>query len=617
MEQMSEYLDKITSAQDIKKLTVDELKKLAAEVREFLINSVTETGGHLASNLGVVEITIALLAVFDMPRDKVVWDVGHQSYVYKLLTGRKDGFKSLRTFGGMSGFPKTEESVYDSFNTGHSSTSASAVLGMARARELKGEKYNTIAVFGDGALTGGMMYEAMNDAGRGKAKVIYILNDNAMSISKNVGAISKYLRALRQKPLYFKSKEAVLRFLEKLPRGGAGMARAIRNVKRIIRATVLPTTLFEDLGFDYYGPIDGHDFSSLFTAFEQAKASKKSVLIHLLTKKGKGYALAEGNPQDYHGISANGSVKKKDFSAAFGESIVEVAKKNDKVVAVTAAMPLGTGLDNFREMFKARYFDVGIAEPHAVTMSAGMAISGMVPVVPIYSSFLQRAYDQLIHDVCLQNLHIIFPIDRAGVVGADGETHQGMFDISFLYAMPNMSILSPSCYKELSEMLNYAVNEHRGPIAIRYPRGTEDKENPVPEFSFGKGYILKDGSDVAIFTAGRMIKTAAKTAKILEEKGIRAGIYVLPTIKPLDSEFIKNNARGKKLLITIEDGVESGGFGAAITSVLMPYKDIPELAVKAFPDKSVPHGTVSQLDRMFKMDAESIALFAEEKLNER
>ena len=611
---MSEYLDKITSPQDVKKLTVHELEKLSAEVREFLISSVTETGGHLASNLGVVEITIALLAVFDMPKDKVVWDVGHQSYVYKLLTGRKEGFKTLRTFGGMSGFPKTEESEYDSFNTGHSSTSASAILGMARARDQMGEKYNTIAVFGDGALTGGMMYEAMNDAGRGKSKVIYILNDNAMSISKNVGAISKYLRALRQKPMYFKSKEVVLKFLENLPYGGKGTARAIRHIKRMIRATVLPTTLFEDLGFDYYGPIDGHDFKSLFTAFEQAKSSRKSVLIHLLTKKGKGYALAEGNPQEFHGISASGSVKKKDFSEAFGESLVNVAKKNDRVVAVTAAMPVGTGLDAFREKYRTRYFDVGIAEQHAVTMSAGMAISGIIPVVPIYSSFLQRAYDQLIHDVCLQNLHMVLPIDRAGVVGADGETHQGMYDISFLNAMPNMSILSPSCYRELAEMLDYAVNVHKGPVAIRYPRGVEDSENLAPTFEFAKGYILKDGSDIAIFTAGRMIKTASEVAEILDAKGIKAGIYVLPTIKPLDTEFVKANSMDKKLVLTIEDGVESGGFGRTLLSVLNGSN---KLLVKAFPDKPVPHGTVAQLDKMFEMDALSIALSAEEKLNER
>ncbi len=614
---MGGYLDRISSPEDLKKMTVDELKLLAAEVREFLINSVTATGGHLASNLGVVELTIALLAVFDTPEDKIIWDVGHQSYVYKLLTGRRDGFATLRKFGGMSGFPKTQESEYDSFNTGHSSTSASAALGMARARDYQGKKYNVAAVFGDGALTGGMMYEAMNDAGRGRAKVIYILNDNAMSISKNVGAISKYLRELRQKPMYFKSKEVVLNFLSKLPYGGVGMARAIRHIKRAISATVLPTTLFEDLGFDYYGPIDGHDFTSLFNALEHAKRSKKSVLIHLLTKKGKGYALAEGNPQDFHGISASGSVKVKDFSEAFGESLVSVASENAKVVAVTAAMPTGTGLDVFREKFKARYIDVGIAEQHAVTMSAGMAISGMIPVVPLYSSFLQRAYDQVLHDVCLQNLHVVFPIDRAGVVGADGETHQGMFDISFLNAMPNMSILSPSCYKELSEMLSYAVEEHNEPIAIRYPRGSECAENAVPEFEFGKGYVLKDGSDIAIFTTGRMIKTAMAVSEILSEKGVGVGVYVLPTIKPLDTKFVEENARGKKLMMTIEDGVMSGGFGAAVMTGLAAYKDMPELVIKAFPDKPVPHGTVAELDRLFQMDAESIAHFIEEKLNER
>lgn len=614
---MSEYLDKISSPADLKKLTIDELTVLADEIRDFLIDSVTATGGHLASNLGVVEITLALLAVFDTPQDKIIWDVGHQSYVYKLLTGRKDGFATLRTFGGMSGFPKTDESIYDCFNTGHSSTSASAALGMARARDLSGEKYNVAAVFGDGALTGGMMYEAMNDAGRGKSKVIYILNDNAMSIAKNVGAISKYLRALRQKPMYFKSKEAVSELLEKMPHGGAGMARFIRQIKRMIRSTVLPTTLFEDLGFDYYGPVDGHDFKSLFTVLELAKASKKSVIIHLLTKKGKGYPLAEVNPSEFHGISANGSVKTKDFSAAFGETLCTLADRNPRIVAVTGAMPTGTGLDGFREKYRDRYFDVGIAEQHAVTMSAGMAISGMIPVVPLYSSFLQRAYDQLLHDVCLQKLHVVFPIDRAGVVGADGETHQGMFDISFLYAMPDMTILSPSCYSELSEMLDYAVNRHNAPIAIRYPRGCEDDENPVPEFRFGKGYTLKEGKDIAIFTAGRMVKTAVKVTEICAENGISAGVYVMPTLKPLDTDFIAHNARGKKLAVTIEDGVIYGGFGAAVLAETAGMADMPPFMIKAFPDKPIPHGKVAELDKLFNMDAESISRFIEEKLNER
>ncbi len=609
------YLEKITAPTELKKLTVSELYKLSEEIRTFLIESVTETGGHLASNLGVVELTIALLSAFDTPDDKIIWDVGHQSYVYKLLTGRREGFKTLRKFGGMSGFPKTEESKYDAFNTGHSSTSASAAVGMAKARELLGKNNNVIAVFGDGALTGGMMYEAMNDAGRGKAKVIFVLNDNAMSIAKNVGAISKYLRALRQKPGYFRSKEVVLGFLEKR-RYGAGMARFLRNIKRMIRTTVLPTTIFEDLGFDYYGPIDGHDFKQLFAAFEHAKLSKKSVFIHILTKKGKGYKEAEISPEAFHGISANGSVSVKDFSAAFGEKLVSLAEENKKIVAVTAAMPLGTGLDVFRDKFRTRYFDVGIAEQHAVTMSAGMAITGILPVVPLYSSFLQRAYDQVLHDVCLQNLHILFPIDRAGIVGADGETHQGMYDISFLYAMPNMAILSPSCYTELSLMLDYATKEHRGPIAIRYPRGAEDTENPVPSFSFGKGYILKDGKDVAIYTAGRMIKTAMAVSKRLASDGISVGVYVLPTIKPLDAEFVTANAKGKRLAVTIEDGVKSGGLGSAIVQSVSERSDLPPFIVKGFPDKPIVHGSAAELDKLYEMDEEAISRVIKEKIDE-
>lgn len=614
MGHLSELLDKISVPQDLKSLTAAELKELASEIRSFLVKSVSETGGHLASNLGVVEITIALLAVFNTPQDKIIWDVGHQSYVYKLLTGRKDGFATLRKFGGMSGFPKTSESEYDSFNTGHSSTSASAALGMARARDIIGEEHNVIAVFGDGALTGGMMYEAMNDAGRSKSKVIFILNDNAMSISKNVGAVSKHLRELRQKPLYFKSKEVVLGLLEKTPRG-VRMARFLRGVKRAIRSTVLPTTIFDDLGFDYYGPIDGHDFDSLFKAFQHAKECKKSVFIHLLTKKGKGYRAAENNPQDFHGISANGSVKRKDFSEAFGEYLVSIAEKNERVVAVTGAMPTGTGLELFRERFRKRYFDVGIAEQHAITMSAGMSAAGLIPVVPLYSSFLQRAYDQVLHDACLQNLHIVLPIDRAGVVGADGETHQGMYDVSFLYPMPNMTILSPSTYTELGEMLDYAISTHNGPIAIRYPRGSEYEAYSAPKFEFGKGYELFSGKDIALFTAGRMIKTADEVRKLLAGEGIDAGIYVLPTLKPLDVGFIRQKMSGKRLAVTIEDGVRYGGFGMMIAAD--GFEGRPPVMVKAFPDRPIPHGTVAELDALFGIDAESIVLQIKERLNEQ
>lgn len=615
---MSEFLDRISSPCDIKKLTVAELDVLAGEIREFLVESVTRTGGHLASNLGVVEITLALLAVFDMPEDKIIWDVGHQSYVYKLLTGRKENFATLRKFGGMSGFPKTEESVYDCFNTGHSSTSASAAVGMARARDLHGDKYNIIAVFGDGALTGGMMYEAMNDAGRSKNKVIYILNDNAMSIAKNVGAVSKYLRALRQKPLYFKSKEAVLGILSRLPKGGVQMARFIRRVKRIVRATILPSTMFDDLGFDYYGPVDGHNTEALINVFEHARTSDKSVFIHVLTKKGKGYRPAESDPQRFHGIAAgNPDSRARDFSAVFGDKLVELAAENKSIVAVTGAMPAGTGLLEFRAKFRDRFFDVGIAEEHAVTMSAGLAASGMIPVVPLYSSFLQRAYDQTLHDVCLQKLHVVFPIDRAGVVGADGETHQGMYDISFLYAMPDMTILSPSCYKELEQMLDYAVNIHNAPIAIRYPRGCEEPESCAPDFCFGRGYCLAQGSDAVIFTTGRMVTTARNCAALCEKAGISVQICVFPTIKPLDVQMIKEAAYGKKLAVTIEDGVIYGGFSAAVSMLMSTEKDMPRLLIKAFLDKPLPHGSIAELDKMSGMDAETIFNEIREKINER
>lgn len=613
---MYRYLDKITSPSDIKNMTEAELCVLSAEIRGFLVENVTKTGGHLASNLGVVEATLALLSVFEMPHDKIIWDVGHQSYVYKLLTGRRDGFKTLRKFGGMSGFPKRAESEYDCFDTGHSSTSASAAVGMARARDLQGEKYNVIAFFGDGALTGGMMYEAMNDVGRSGSKVIFVLNDNEMSISRNVGAIAKYLRALRQKPMYFKSKEIVLDCLSKFPAGGKHLAKLLREVKRAVRLSVLPTTIFEDLGFDYYGPIDGHNFGQLFAAFEHARTSNKSVFVHIMTKKGKGYAPAEENPRDFHGISAAGSVKKKDFSAAFGEALCEIAEKNEWVVAVTGAMPAGTGLLEFKNRFKERYFDVGIAEQHAVTMSAGMAAQGIIPVVPLYSSFLQRAYDQTLHDVCLQNLHVVFPIDRAGVVGADGETHQGMYDIAMLRAMPNMTILSPSGFDELREMLDYAVNVHNGPIAIRYPRGSAQAELAAPGFEIGRAYRLRDGADAVIFTFGRMVNTALDCAKECEKSGISVAVCAFPTICPIDIDFAKNEARGKMAVFTIEDGVRSGGFGEGIASAFAADKAMPTVTVKAFAEKPIPHGSAEELDRLFKMDYMSIAGDLKEKINE-
>lgn len=613
---MSNILDKIQSPSDLTELNINELTLLAGEIREFLVKSVSRTGGHLASNLGVVELTLALLSVFDVAEDRIIWDVGHQSYVYKILTGRKDKFDSLRKFGGISGFPKSDESIYDHFNTGHSSTSASAALGMARARDLRGEKCNVIAVFGDGALTGGMMYEAMNDAGHSNSKVIYILNDNAMSISQNVGAIASYLRVLRQKPMYHRSKAVIQDLLDKLPKGGARLAKYIRKIKKIIRAGVLPTTIFEDFGFDYYGPIDGHNFEQLFQALNHAKNNNKSIFIHIHTKKGKGYAPAEDNPSKYHGISPIGSAKNDDFSSIFGKKLLSIASDNEKVVAITGAMPIGTGLSEFSKIYKNRYFDVGIAEQHAVCMAAGLAKNGMIPLVPLYSSFLQRAYDQILHDVCLQKLHVVFPIDRAGIVGADGETHQGMFDISFLYSMPDMTILAPTTFKELEEMLEYAVNKHNAPIAIRYPRGTEPAGVTSKTFCIGKGYVVKEGDDAVIFTCGRMVKTAIEVADICKENGINIMICSFPTIKPLDAELIRKSIKGKTLAITIEDGVIYGGFGSAVSSLLASERVKPPVMIKAFPDKGIVHGNVNELDSLYGMDAKTIAMQISEVFHE-
>lgn len=612
---MYRLLDTLSLPEDLKKLSIDQLNGLSEEIRSFLIDSVSKTGGHLASNLGVVELTVAMHTVFDMPKDKVVWDVGHQSYVHKILTGRMDRFSTLRQFGGMSGFPKRNESEYDCFDTGHSSTSISAALGIAKARDLSGGQYNVLSVFGDGALTGGMMYEAINHVGRSKTKVILILNDNAMSISKNVGAISNYLRNLRAKPTYYKSKQIVENALNRFPVCGKSMARFIRASKRYIRRMVIPTTLFDDLGLEYIGPIDGHDMKSLLSVMERAKTSKKSVIIHVNTKKGKGYALAENNPQVFHGVSKFDvsagidtlTKSGKDYSAAFGGILCSIAEKNDKVVAITGAMPLGTGLSVFSARFKNRFFDVGIAEQHAVTFAAGLAVSGYIPVIPIYSSFLQRAYDQTLHDVCLQNVHVVFAIDRAGIVGADGETHQGVYDIAYLSHMPNMTILSPCNFIELGQMLDYAVNIHKGPIAVRYPRGGLQADIPTIPFQPGKGQLVQEGTDVSIITAGRMVCTAQKAASILEKNGITADILSLRTIKPLDNEAIIASARKTGVVVTVEDGTLIGGIGSLAAAVLKEADIACRFHRFAFPDMPIVHGSIDELDRSYHIDAESIA----------
>jgi len=603
-------LDELKLPDDIPALSTNNARLLAYEIRKFLIKSVSKTGGHLASNLGVVELTLALYSVFDFEKDRIIWDVGHQSYVHKILSGRKDKFETLRTFGGISGFPKTSESACDAFNTGHSSTSASAAMGIARGRDLAGDDYDVVAVFGDGALTGGMIFEALNDAGHSNSKVIFVLNDNEMSIANNVGAISQYLQQLRLKPEYFKSKDRIEEFLSKLPIGAEAATNTARKAKDSLRRRVIPTTLFDNLGLNYIGPVDGHDIEALRAVFERAKVSNTSSFIHIRTTKGKGYKPAETNPELYHGISAGTSCvpDKTDYSKTFGDSLVRIAKENPKVCAITGAMPLGTGLCEFRDTFPARYFDVGIAEQHAVTMAAGLAITGLVPVVPLYSTFLQRAYDQVLHDVCLQNLHVVLCADRAGIVGQDGETHQGMYDIAFLSSMPNMTILSPSSFKELDEMLDYAINQHNGPITIRYPRGNTQEEIEC-KFEPYKSQLVKDGKKIVIFSSGRILKTA----KLVAEK-LNAKLVALPTIFPVNSEEILKHTKKARLVVTIEDGIKTGGLGAIISTIIGESENPTKMLICAFPDVPIIHGTTAELDKYYEMDEESIIRRIEEKL---
>lgn len=604
-------LDEMNFPADISGFSTDELRQLAYEIRKFLIKSVSKTGGHLASNLGVVELTLALYSIFDFEKDRLIWDVGHQSYVHKILSGRINQFDTLRNFGGISGFPKTSESVYDAFNTGHSSTSASAAVGIARGRDLAKEKYDVVAVFGDGALTGGMIFEALNDAGHSNSKVIFILNDNEMSIANNVGGLAQYLQKIRQKPEYFKSKDKIEEFLSKLPIGAEVATNTARKAKATFRSKVLPNTLFDNLGLNYIGPVDGHDFEALKAVLERAKMSDKSSFIHIRTKKGKGYKPAEKNPELYHGISAGAknSANSVDYSAIFGQALLNIAEKNQKVCAITGAMPLGTGLNAFSEIYPDRFFDVGIAEQHAVTMAAGLAMTGYIPVVPLYSTFMQRAYDQILHDVCLQNLHVVLCADRAGIVGQDGETHQGMYDIAYLSSMPNMTILSPSNFKELEEMLDYAINKHTGPITIRYPRGNCQVDMDR-EFEPFKSQLVKSGKDVIIFSSGRILKTAKTVAERLGTT-----LVALPTLFPLNKEEILEYTKDAKLLVTIEDGIKTGGLGAIIASVNSESNHPIPMLICAFPDVPIIHGTVNELDKYYKMDAESIIERIEEKLN--
>ena len=604
-------LDNINTPEDIKHLSQDELNILCGELRGYILESVSKTGGHLASNLGVVELTVALHSVFNTPQDKIIWDVGHQTYLHKILTGRKNEMFTLRQFKGLSGFPKRNESIYDVFDTGHSSTSLSAAMGMARARDLKNENYEIIAVIGDGALTGGMAFEALNDAGRSNTKLLIILNDNEMSISKNVGGLSRYLSKIRTTKGYLSTKKDVEKLLNKTFVGGK-IKSVLKRAKDGIKQIVVPGMLFEELGLTYMGPIDGHNINEIIESLKIAKDIEGPLVMHVITKKGKGYKFAEERPNEFHGVSpfnieTGKSLKESSYSYSdyFGMKMCEIVQKNEKVVAITAAMTDGTGLTAYAKKFPSRIFDAGIAEQHAVTMAAGLAANGIVPVVALYSSFLQRAYDQVVHDVAIQNLHVIFAIDRAGLVGNDGETHQGVFDEGFLCQIPNMTVLSPTDYREFGNMLEFAVS-FNSPIAIRYPRGSMDENinNSDQEVTLGKGCIVKEGQDITIAAVGKMVKTALEVSEILKADNINAEVLNLRFIKPFDKELIINSVQKTLALVVIDEAPVYGSYAMNILNILPKNVDV---LLKTLPDEFIKQGSIEELIKENKLDADSIA----------
>lgn len=595
-------LEKIQKPNDIKKIPADQLPALADEIREFIIESLSKTGGHLASNLGVVELTIAMHRVFDLPKDKLIWDVGHQSYTHKILTGRKDGFETLRREGGISGFPKRSESDCDVFDTGHSSTSISAGVGYVRARELKKENYSVISIIGDGALTGGMAYEALNNAASLKSNFIIVLNDNEMSITENVGGMSSYLSGLRTASAYTDFKMDVTKALNRIPGIGPGMVDAMRKTKSSIKQIIIPGMLFEDMGLTYLGPVDGHNIPQLIKTFQEAKRFEGPILVHVLTQKGRGYEPAMRHPARFHGagpfdVKTGLPVGKSNptYTDVFSTVMRKMGDRRKDVAAVTAAMMTGVGLKRFSNMFPDRCFDVGIAEEHAVTFAAALSLGGITPVVAIYSSFLQRAYDQIMHDVCMQNLHVVFAIDRAGLVGYDGETHHGIFDLSYLGSMPNMTILAPKNLWELSDMIKFAVN-YDGPIAVRYPRGeayTGLKEFRAP-ICLGKSEVIHEGSRVALLAVGSMVKMAEEVQKQLKERmDMDAALVNARFVKPIDEELLRSFADTYELVVTLEENVKDGGFGERVLA-FAEEEDLPfGVEIIALPDRFIPHGSVS------------------------
>lgn len=608
-------LDKIQKENDIKELDGEELVLLADEIREFLIHKISISGGHLASNLGVVELTMAMHLTFQLPDDKMIWDVGHQSYTHKLLTGRKNGFDQLRKYGGMSGFPKRKESLCDAFDTGHSSTSISAGLGYAQARDIKGEKHYVISVIGDGALTGGMAYEALNNASQIKTNFIIVLNDNNMSISENVGGMSSYLGNLRTADAYTELKSGVTNTLSKIPVYGDRIVKRIRKTKSGIKQLFIPGMLFEEMGITYLGPIDGHNMEQVCKTFREAKKVNGAVLVHVCTKKGKGYEPAERHPARFHGAEPfeieTGIPKSKriksNYTDIFSTVMRKLGDREPDVVAVTAAMPDGTGLKRFRNMFPERFFDVGIAEEHAVTFAAGLAAAGLKPVVAVYSSFLQRAYDQVLHDVCIQNLHVIFAIDRAGLVGSDGETHQGIFDLSYLSSIPNMCIMAPKNKWELSDMMKFAVAYH-GPIALRYPRG--EAYDGLREFrepvKYGKSEVIYDESEIALVAVGSMVKTAKEVRSRLRDTGYSCSLVNARFVKPYDSELLLELQKEHRLVVTLEENVKSGGYGEAVLDYFNQIGSSVKVLNITLPDDYVEHGNVDVLKQEVGIDADSV-----------